>query len=78
MIQFVTDQKPGEIDILGSHNDKDLLVTDLDGQRIECFPAPANGWTHAYLETIAKGLAHLTANGANAFLGEHWVGSTEV
>ena len=77
-ITFITDVKAGEPDILSPVRGETLHIKDLDGQPITTIPAPYKGWTHQVLKATAEQLAAKTSDGANAWLGEHWVGSTEV
>ena len=79
MITFVTDVvRAGELDILSSIKMQTLSITDLSGVVIDTIPAPKRGWTHQLLEQVAAEYAEQTRQGANAYLGESWVGSTEV
>lgn len=80
MCTFVTDRRPGENDILAGINSLPLLIVSLDGGFIERIDAPVSGWTHELLVHAGEELAkrEVLAEGADAFLGEHWVGSTEV
>lgn len=78
MITFITDERIGEPDILTPVNREALRVTQLDGQLIETIPAPIKGWTHEALESAAEQLAIKTRSGAEAYLGDAWVGCTEV
>lgn len=78
MINFVTDIKEGEPDILGAVKSERLLILALDGSLITEVPAPLNGWTHGTLLDQAIRLKEKTTAGAEAFVGKCWVGSTEV
>lgn len=78
MITFVTDQQAGEPDILTPVALLELRVIDLQGAEIHREPAPDHGWTHSRLQALAVLLEHQTQSGADAFLGDNWVGSTEV
>lgn len=78
MICFVTDVWEGEPDILQAVRGESLQVYDLDGGLIGTIPAPADGWGHDALECQAERLALKTRDGADAYLGSQWVGSTEV
>lgn len=77
MITFITDQRPGEPDILAPVKFSDLLILDLDGRSLASVAAPVGGWTH---EILSRQCANLVddANGVEAFLGDQWVGSTEI
>lgn len=78
MITFITDERMAEPDILAPVKREVLRVTQLDGQLIKAIAAPRRGWTHEALETAAEQLALKTRSGAEAYLGDAWVGSTEV
>ena len=78
MIYFITDRRPGEPDILPSLVHQPLRITSLDGAPIRTIQPPTDGWTHDRLEREARNLAEITKNGADAWLGTTWVGSTEV
>ncbi len=79
MICFVTDIRAhGEADILMPLRGERLVVRSLDGQVITKVEAPPAGWTHEALVAEALRLEGLTSDGAEAYLGGVWVGSTEV
>lgn len=78
MITFITDVIGSEPDILTDHCCSSLTILDLAGTPIQTFDAPCGGWTHSLLVSTASGLQSETVNGAEAFLGTSWVGSTEV
>lgn len=83
MIKFITDTRAGEPEFDKMVFQNDLLITELDGKPIKTVPAPTDGWTHEILERLAEKLyeeeGHSSMiNGADAYLGTQWVGSTEV
>ncbi|MBF6615539.1 MAG: hypothetical protein ITG07_02315 [Candidimonas sp.] len=78
MITFVTDQEAGEPDILTPVALRELRVLSLQGAEIHREPPPEHGWTHPRLQALAALLEGQTQAGADAFLGDDWVGSTEV
>ena len=78
MIQFWTDRRPGEPDILAPLKDATLVVTAIGGYSLYMSTAPDGGWTHERLQEKARALSILTADGANAWLGTELVGSTEI
>ncbi len=78
MLHLVTDQKPGEPDILSPIKHEALEIRSLSGQVLRTEPAPAAGWTHEMLVSVATVNEELTREGADAYLGGQWVGSTEV
>lgn len=80
MIKFITDiTSKSEMNILEPVKDKNLLIVSLEGQLLGSFEPPKNGWTHDDLceknKTFPK---EWNVCGADALLGEQWVGSTEV
>lgn len=75
MITYVTDQRTGETDILTPHRFGTLQIRDLEVVTLITVKAPENGWTHEILCSIQPSG---TGEGAEAFLNEHWIGSTEV
>lgn len=75
MITYVTDQRTGETDILTPLRFATLVIRDLQGATLNTVNAPENGWTH---ETLCSIQPSGTGEGAEAFLNEHWIGSTEV
>lgn len=72
-IRFITDQRAGEPDILQGVRHEALTVRDLDGGVAYHQLAPAQGWTHDALCSL-----EIPAWCADAYLGEVWVGSTEI
>lgn len=79
MLQFITDQREGEPDILTSLVNEKLVIRSLDGEHHLTYEAPPSGWTHDSLQEISLVLPEIVDEaGANAFLAEVWVGSTEV
>lgn len=78
MIKFVTDVRPGEKEFPPETFSKPLKVVDLDGKELETRQQPDGGWSHDKLLEVAQVLGGITTNGADAFLGDVWVGSTEV
>jgi len=75
MITYVTDQRPGEPDILTPHRFATLVIRDLQGAVLHTANAPENGWTHEMLCTVQP---PEISEGAEAYLSEQWIGSTEV
>lgn len=78
MIHIITDTLPGEPEILPLLRYKELRITDLDGNSIYVFPAPASGWTHEALVAKTADLFIFGDGRANAYLETVWIGSTEV
>lgn len=79
-ISFVTDVKEGETDILSGYENKVLSIIDLDGKPIIDVTPASGPWNHARLCEIGVKLEllGLTQEGAEAYLEDQWVGSTEV
>lgn len=75
-ICFIVDQEnPREPDILTPIAHLPLTVADAQKNIVLDMAAPANGWTQFLLEAAT---AHLASSELDAFLGEEWVGSTEI
>jgi len=69
----------GEQDLLLGREYEQFTVKDLNGNRLDdlTVQAPVNGWTHDGLEAIEIPLDHYE-NGCDFYLGDNWVGSTEL
>ncbi|EKC8296400.1 hypothetical protein OQD07_005000 [Escherichia coli] len=74
-LTYVGDVKPGEIDILTQNQHYPLVISSLEGEKIYMQAAPKEGWTHETLQVIQP---DCVKNGADAYLNEQWIGSTEV
>jgi len=75
MLTYITDIKPGEPDILMPLKHYPLVIRSLDGAELHTQNAPFQGWTHDALNVIQP---EGVEEGAEAYLNEHWIGSTEV
>ena len=75
MLTYVTDVQGDEPDILTARRYDVLIIRTLDGNVLLRKSAPEGGWTH---KKLMENQPANTEEGADAFLGEHWVGSTEV
>lgn len=77
-MKFITDTRPGEMEILTPDNAlKTLRIVHGDhGQLLFMSEAPQDGWTHEKLCALELPLGDLLW--ADAYLGDEWVGSTEV
>ncbi|ASI21398.1 hypothetical protein E4188_23150 (plasmid) [Aeromonas media] len=78
-MKFITDVLPGESVILAPSLIHCLLqIVDLFDNTVVIFEytPPAEGWTHENLCALDIPLERL--RGADAYLGETWVGSTEI
>ena len=75
MLTYITDIIAGETDILTPLKHYPLMIHSLDGVKLHMQPAPEHGWTHDTLTAVQpEGVKF----GADAYLNEHWIGSTEV
>ena len=80
MITFVTDQKVGEPCILKGNEGKPLIVKSIDGQVLLVL-APVEPWTHEELVSTQIEVfigEEAMQGGVSAYLGDQFVGSTEV
>lgn len=75
MLKYITDVREGEHDLLTLNRHQILVIKNLDGMVLHTQVAPPDGWTHIALVSIQP-LA--CSDGADAYLGENWIGSTEV
>ncbi|EJV9475505.1 hypothetical protein ACT0XK_004373 [Cronobacter sakazakii] len=75
MITYITDQQNGEPDILAPLQSETLIIKSLEGKDLLKVAAPKTGWTHEALCAIQSAESE---EGADAYLGAQWVGSTEV
>ena len=79
MIHIITDSRgETETDILAPVCREAFEARTLAGELLLTRPAPAEGWSHALLCGLAQEIEHLTGEGADAYVGAVWVGSTEV
>lgn len=79
MLTFVTDMNEGEPDILDGHEHSDLVIKNLQGD-ILLILAASEPWTHEKLIALELGqmIGQGLSDGADAYLGDNWIGSTEV
>lgn len=78
MVKFITDVRTGETEIPAAIFTEQLRIVDLYGKEIYTHAAPIKGWTHMKLVSLALAICDKTEGGADALLGDTWVGSTEV
>jgi len=81
MLKLITDVKAHEIDILTPYTSESLRICRLGSDLSQLtFPAPDDGWTHEILTMAVDHLipTALVVEGCDAYLGECWIGSTEV
>ena len=65
-----------EIDLLIGNEHQCLIIKDLDGYITKEINAPKSGYTHELLEVIDYFI--YSPNGWDAYLGNIWIGSSEV
>lgn len=75
IIHYITDQKPGETDVLSDLRFSKLIIRSLEGEELFSQDAPETGWTHDLLCMIQP---DSIGYGADAYLNGSWIGSTEV
>ena len=78
MLNLVTDQRPGEPDLLAALKHLALEIRSLAGSVLTTVTAPISGWTHEQLMAVAMQHEAITRDGADGYLGAQWVGSTEI
>ncbi len=80
MIHFITEELSSkEPNILTDVKFNALLIMSLEGQYLARFDAPTTGWTHQSLCNINMLFESAWAYcGVDAYLGNQWVGSSEV
>ena len=74
----LTEQHPDEPDILTPVKHEPLQIRTLDGDIVASLDPPDGGWSHDSLHDIVRTYDVRTCNGADAYLGTSWIGSTEV
>lgn len=68
-----------ELDLLLGLERAMLVFKDLDGQVIDVFKNPSEGWTHTLIERVYACLCwDKYKGGFDIYLGFTWVGGTEV
>lgn len=80
---LITDQWPGEPDILTGHRDKALVIRGLIDKREIIRILPTTPWTHQSLVEVAEQLDQMLGEvfdqeGADAYLEDNFIGSTEI
>lgn len=76
-MKFITDVKNNEPEILAKVANETLMILCLhDNSVLFEYTPPSSGWTHEALCSLDIPLKRLEA--ANAYLGNEWVGSTEI
>ena len=78
---LTADVRQGETDVLSGHEHEDLRIVDLEGNELVRLPS-TTGWTVPLLHDAISGSyvqAALAASfGGNYYLGDQWIGGTEV
>lgn len=69
----INDSEP---DLLIGFEQNDLIIKDLDSNVVATITSNKNGWTHDALETFD--FDSYSPFGWVAYLGEEWIGSSEV
>ena len=78
MLNLVTDQRPGEPDLLATVKHLAFEIRSLADNVLATVPAPVSGWTHEQLLAVSMQHEAITRDGADGYLGAQWVGSTEI
>ncbi|RSE57578.1 hypothetical protein EGT81_19260 [Alcaligenes faecalis] len=77
---FITDTRPGEPPVLNGNLAQPLVFKTLDGE-IAAVVQTDRPWTHEQLTAVDLDSvlgANYTSQGFDAYVGNTWVGSTEV
>lgn len=77
MIHIITDQRSNEPEVAFDKGQA-LSLRDLEGRLIAKVQAPRSGWSTATLRQAAATAMGVHHGGIDAFVGDQWVGSTEV
>ena len=78
-LHIITDLRPGEPDILTPVRHESLVVRVKGHSATQVrIPSPPGGWTHEGLLAIASGVQIPLDDQADAYLGDVWIGSTEI
>lgn len=78
MLNLVTDQRPGEPDLLATVKHLAFEIRSLAGNVLATVTAPVTGWTHEQLQAVAMQHEAITRDGADGYLGGEWIGSSEI
>lgn len=79
-MKFITDINKNEPDLLLNNVFNPLIIMSLEGQFLARFEAPKKvGWCHESLETLVDDFpSEWLECGANAYINDVFVGSTEI
>lgn len=70
---------PNERCLVAGNESKPLCIRDEDNQVLTTISAPSTGWDYITLETACSNIQGLSHDIAYcAYLGQQWVGSTEI
>ncbi|MEW5511991.1 hypothetical protein ABGT16_05160 [Pseudomonas asiatica] len=78
MLNLITDQLGDEPDVLTPLKHAAFEIRSLAGKVLMTIAAPSAGWTHEELVAVVAKYATVTHDGAEGFLDNQWVGSTEI
>ncbi len=67
---------PAEPDLMEGRTLDPLRILSLEGVEVVQYHAPKEGWTHDALECVDY--YSVSPDGWDAYLGEQWIGSSEV
>ncbi len=67
---------PAEPDLMEGRTLDPLRILSLEGVEVVQYHAPKEGWTHDALECVDY--FSVSPDGWDAYLGEQWIGSSEV
>ncbi|MCW8336559.1 hypothetical protein [Vibrio paucivorans] len=67
---------PAEPDLITGHTLALLRIVSLEGEEVVQYNAPKGGWTSDVLECVDY--FSVSPDGWDAYLGEQWIGSSEV
>jgi hypothetical protein len=73
---IITRPKSGEVDFLPGLINEALFIKDFDSNVVATLAAPDGGWSHDELESI--NFYNYSQHYWDVYLGDVWVGSSEV
>jgi len=78
MIYLITDTRDNELPIPQENFSSDFVIKSLEGEELKIFHSPSP-WTHENLLEVTDQISRegVCQSGADAYLGDYWVGSTE-
>ncbi|MFA0356895.1 hypothetical protein AB4525_08250 [Vibrio breoganii] len=79
-LTFITDAvNPNEPDLLAGNQHETLLIVSLEGQLLARYEPPTSGWSHERLCDLTDSFPQQWEFcGADALIGQCFVGSTEI